>query len=246
MIKMNIVLIVLLAVLPAAALAQNVTPDVIFGSGNANGSFTIDTSAVSADDTIELGLRGKVRFNASGAPENTFNELAPGEYYFFAGVGPTQSFPTPTWAFEWSVNTNATGNGQYNVGDLTYELGLDTDPGAGTIFGAFDPITPSVSAPWYDHSMGDNTTANGAGVEAVDSPTYLSNLASLNVAQNSWRYSWFVPGFDPNVVGIYDIYLKAFLGGAEVAHTQIQVHVSYGEPVANEDASWGNVKALFR
>jgi hypothetical protein len=44
---------------------QDVTPDVIFGSGNANGAFTIDQS-----NGIELGLRGKLRFDASNQPEN--------------------------------------------------------------------------------------------------------------------------------------------------------------------------------
>lgn len=41
----------------------DVTPDVIFGTGNANGGFTIQRSA-----GVELALRGKLRENANGDP----------------------------------------------------------------------------------------------------------------------------------------------------------------------------------
>ena len=251
MLKMSIVLVVLLAALPAAAVLQydqNVTPEVIFGSGNANGHFTVSTGTAPEGDIIELGLRGKVRFNASGLPENTFNELFPGEYYFLAGVGTGQSGITPTWAFEWTVNTDATGLGNNKVGDFTYELGLDYDPSNGTNYVAFDPITQSLANPVADHAMGDNMTGNGGGVVATDPSSYLTYLTTLNVAQQSWRYSWFdVFGtFNPSEDGVYDIYLKAFDDGIQIAHTHIQVHVSFGEPVATEDASLGTIKALFR
>jgi hypothetical protein len=228
---------------------QDVTPDVIFGAGNLNGHFAVD-SVNTFMYTMELGLRAKVRFNSSGLPENTFNEFAPGEYYFQAGVATGQSGITPTWAFEWAVNCDATAFGMFHVGDFTYELGLDFDPSPGTNFWVFDPITPNTlpySAPYWDHSMGDNTTANGAGVEAGDAPTYASYLQTYNVAQQSWRYSWFdgFSTFNPNDTGVYDIYLAAFApGGNEVARTQIQVYV--GATVANEDAAWGQVKSLYR
>lgn len=239
-----------LLTVPAFALeyGQNVTPDVIFGDGNANGSFTVFTDATPTGDTIELGLRAKVRFNESGVPENTFNELAPGEYYFLAGVGTGQAFPTPTWAFEWTVNTDATGTGDFKVGDFTYELGLDYDPGPGTSYVVFDPITPTVDVPFWDHAMGDNSTANGAGVSATTEAEYLDYLSLYNVAQQSWRYSWFdaFGTFDPNEPGVYDIYLKMISYGTVYAHTHIQVHVGYGEPVASEDTTWGSVKSLFR
>ncbi|NCQ34420.1 hypothetical protein GW813_04935 [bacterium] len=243
-----LMLCMLLLAVPAFGLTydQNVTPDVIFGSGNANGHFTVDQA-----NGVELGLRGKVRFNASGLPENTFNELAPGEYYFLAGVGTGQSDITPTWAFEWSVNTDFAGAGNGLVGDFAYELGLDYDPSPATNYLVFDPITPNtlpMSAPYWDHSMGDNSTANGAGVEAGDAPTYTSYLQTYNVAQNSWRYSWFdgFSTFNPNDTGVYDIYLAAFSSGTEVARTHIEVHVYNETPVADEASTWGGVKSLFR
>ncbi len=69
-----------------AALIYNadVTPNVIFGSGNINGSFTVDQS-----NNVELGLRAKLRYDATGQPQNIFNSNGDGTYSFDAGVAPT-------------------------------------------------------------------------------------------------------------------------------------------------------------
>jgi hypothetical protein len=244
-----LILALVLLAIPASALdyGQDVTPDVIFGSGNANGHFTVHSNSHPAGDTLELGLRAKVRHNASGFPENTFNDFAPGEYYHLAGVAPTQSFPTATWSFEWTVNTDATGLGNYTVGDFTYELGLDTDPGPGTSYVTFDPITPPGDGTFADHAMGDNSTANGGGVTATSEAEYMTFLDTYNVAQNSWKYHWFVGSFDPTTEGIYDIYLKAIgSNGVTYGHTHIQVHVGYGEPVATESQTLGHLKSFYR
>ncbi|MFT5232028.1 MAG: hypothetical protein ACI9UQ_000046 [Candidatus Krumholzibacteriia bacterium] len=42
---------------------QNITPDVVFGSGNDNGAFT-----VGLQNGVELGLRGKLRFDPANMP----------------------------------------------------------------------------------------------------------------------------------------------------------------------------------
>ncbi len=52
----------------------NVTPDIIFGSGNSNGSFTGVTN-----NNIEVGLRGKQRYPAA----NVFNYPDTGGYLQF-------------------------------------------------------------------------------------------------------------------------------------------------------------------
>jgi len=83
---------------------QNVTPDVIFGSGNSNGSFTVDQN-----NNIELGLRGKLRYDATGLPQNIFNSNGDGTYSFNAGVAPTKSSPVGVWSFEWSINSDLSG-----------------------------------------------------------------------------------------------------------------------------------------
>jgi hypothetical protein len=96
------------------AKAANVTPDVIFGSGNANGSFTVSESG-----GVELGLRGKLRYNSAGLPENVFNYDGVKTYVFdpaFSNAPSNRSI----WNFEWSINSNADGNSGFNLDALTY------------------------------------------------------------------------------------------------------------------------------
>jgi len=212
---------------PAVAVAsiefdQDVTPDILFGSGNGNGSFTTDRN-----NGVELGLRAKLRFNASGLPEDTFNSNGDGTYSFQNIIAPTQSSPKAEWAFEWSVNTDflaPEGTG-YSLEDLTYELGLDTDPGLGVNYTVLDHITPSPAKDSWDHSIGDNSTGNGDGTETGDAYAYMDLLANNNVAQNSWQAHWFFgPSFDPEAVGTYAIYLLAKdSSGNVIAKTDIQV-----------------------
>jgi hypothetical protein len=215
---------------------QDVYPDVIFGSGTVNGEFTMGYDTTT---NIELGLRGKVRFNENNLPENTFNTNGDGTYTFVTG-SPTGgagwvSATTPRWAFEMHVNTDRYGSTGDKLSDLTYELGMDVDPGAGTNYLAWDFITPGESIPYtppvpvdsYDHSMGDNTTANGGGVEVYSDPVaYAANLAQYNVLQQAWNWEFFNEApfdtFDPNLPGKYDFYLAAFKNGEEVARTAIE------------------------
>ena len=211
---------------PAVAVAaiefdQNVTPDVIFGSGNGNGSFTTDRN-----NGVELGLRAKLRFNSAGQPEDTFNSNGDGTYSFQNIIAPTKSAPVAEWAFEWSVNTDflaPEGTG-YSLEDLTYELGLDTDPGLGVNYTVLDHITPSEAVPYWDHAIGNNSTGNGGGTGAAGAPAYMDLLANNNVAQNSWQAHWFFSPFDPEAVGTYAIYLLAKDSrGNVIAKTDIQV-----------------------
>lgn len=228
------------AALPAHAVIafdQNVTPDAIFGGGNANGSYTTDRVA-----GVEIGLRGKLRHNASGSPENTFNSNGDGTYSFNAGIAPTQSFPTAEWSFEWSINVNFDNSvpGR-SLDDLTYELGVDIDPGAGQSFETFDPINgieAIAGSVCWDHSLGDNSTGNGAGIEtagcrdsdpgvaAAAAVTYANNLETYNVAQNSWKPHWIFSTFDPRLGGTYTIYLAAIDGNTEIARSTIDIIVT--------------------
>jgi len=208
---------------------QDVTPDVIFGSGNANGAFTTDRS-----QGVELGLRGKLRFNASNSPENTFNSNGDGTYNFDAGTPPTgfsfdaNSPTTPVWNFEWSVNSDYTGDSGWNLDELAYILGIDFDPTLGTNFRAFDPINVTHA----DHAIGDNSTGNGAGTVAGDDSEYATLIGDNNVAQNSWSMEFFNEPpwdiFDPTVDGTYDIFLAADVNGDSVARSEIQIIVGEG------------------
>jgi hypothetical protein len=197
---------------------QNVTNNVIYGSGNANGGWTTDRN-----NGIELGLRAHVRFPL---PLNVFNSNGDGTYNHAAG----NDAGRPLWSFDWSVNTNTTGTTGLEVGELTYVLRMDYDPGPGTLFQTFDPI----NVPFADHSFGDNTTAEGAGVEAADAAGYATLLATSNLVQQSWRLDFFDSvafPFDPNLDGVYDFQLEALRGGNTAGVTSIQVIVGAGAAV---------------
>ena len=222
---------------------QNVTPDVIFGSGNSNGNFTVDRNG-----GVEIGLRAKIPFvgTTHSNGDGTFSyshaeqESAP-DSTFCPAVG-------GCWNFDWSVNTdfdtlettgndNATGN---KINDFTYRMGLDFDPSLGTNFLIFDPITPNtppLNVALFDHSIGDNDTANGDGLVTNDAETYASLINRHNVVQNSWRYAFFpihpTLTYDPTVDGTYDIFLEAIDNNQTVvARSDIQVIIGAGgQPV---------------
>lgn len=217
---------------------EDLTPNFIGASGVDNGFFTVDR-----DNGVEIGIRGKLRFNSSNQAENTFNSNGDGTYSFAAGQAPggfSFSQPpttTPVWSFDWGVNSDWDGSSGWNLDDLTYEMGLDFDPGPGTNFQVFDPITgvnPGLGIVQWDHAIGDNSTSQGGGTvipNNVNDPTgYATLLANNNVAQNSWNYEFFneppYDFFDPNIVGAYDIYLKAFDGATEVASITITILVT--------------------
>lgn len=204
---------------------QNVTPDVIFGSGNANGSFTVDRAS-----GVELGLRAKLRFDAANQPQNIFNSNGDGTYTFEDGLPPVGfgfqpfSTSTATWNFEWSINTNFDGSSGLALDDLTYQLGIDFDPGPGTNFQTFDPIITT----YADHAIGTNATPNGGGTTAVDATDYATLIGANNVAQNSWNMEFFDNAmfpFNGAITGQYQVYLAAFSGSTQVARTDITVNV---------------------
>lgn len=211
---------------------QNVTGNVIFGSGNANGGFTTTRSS-----GLEIGIRGKLRFDAANNPQNIYNSNGDGSYTFAAGNPPTGfgfdpgNPTTPIWNFDWSVNTDFDGSaGGKTVDAYTYQLGMDADASMGTNFMTFDFITAGVAAPFWDHSFGNNSTAANSGAEAGDLATYNALAGANNIVQNSWSYEFFnssspLSSFDPTVVGNYEIYIAAFDGLTEIGRTTITIDV---------------------
>ena len=204
----------------------DVTPDVIFGSGNANGGFTIQRSA-----GVELALRGKLR----EPKENTFNSNSDGSYSFSTR---TDLGDRSEWSYEFCINSDTSGTDAVPVGNFTYELGVDDDPTLGTNFLAFDPINavnPVVGSNYWDHYFGTSSTTNGGGSFASSPEEYATFLATKTVVQQSWRPHFFMPylNIDPAEVGVYDIYLKAFDNGTEIASVTIQIYVGaadFSEP----------------
>lgn len=222
--------------IPAQALLfdQDITPDVIFGSGNLNGGWTVDRQ-----NGIEVGLRAKVRYDvADDLPKNIFNSNGDGTYNH-AGGAPVSPATRARWNFEWSVNTDTqdtTGEPSSVLSEYFYLLEMDYDPGIGTDFVFFDPIIPGPA----DHSLGNNLTLNGQGLEAPGDGVYATLLADNNVAQQSWNLDFFDTlsslGFDPNVDGTYDFRFSvassiADLTQTPLASTSIQVIVGAGASV---------------
>lgn len=196
--------------LSAGALsAASVTPDVVFGSGNSNGSFTIENVGT---DPIELGLRGKLRYNDVGQPENTFNWDGVDTYTF----QPTTGTPAnrSVFNFEWSINVegaNLTISDFLTAGGSA-KLSFDIDPTAGVNFQSYDPFL-------FDAWYGTNATPNGGGTYAIGTP-----LAGATVAQNSVNYG-FIPGA-PLGQGTYEIGLSVFsANNSELGSTSITISV---------------------
>ncbi len=188
---------------------QNVTSDILFGDGNGNGAFTVDQQ-----NDVELGLRAKVRF------QSIYNSSGNGTYSFAPGTA---------WNFEWSVNSDFA-NQSRKLDALTYVLRVDTDPTSATDFTtySFDPINginPNFGTVLWDHGIGNNSTANGAGDDDAGRTvaTYAALLAANNVAQNSWRQIWF--GIDANAGGSYEFQLSAYDGQRLMAETAMTVNV---------------------
>jgi len=228
---------------------QDVTPDVIFGSGNANGGFTTDRQ-----NGVEIGIRAKIPF------VGTINSNGDGTYsYTLVETDHDEDGPGGTalrWNFDWTVNTDFDESAGLMIDDLTYELGMDSDPGPGTDFLKFDPVTPTGAVPFYDHSIGDNNTGNGLGDEAMTGPVYLNFLANYNVLQQSWRYSFFpiapLDSYDPDIPGLYTVYLLAKdEGGDVVARSEIQILIELpaGLPADKDECKkggWMTFSPLFK
>ncbi|MCX6878332.1 MAG: VPDSG-CTERM sorting domain-containing protein [Verrucomicrobia bacterium] len=168
------------------------TPGVFFGSGNANGSWTVDTAK-----GIELGLRTHQRYPS---PANVFNSGGDGTYAWADQLGYTGS-DRSSWNYDFSINVAGT---NLAVGDFTFQLWIDSDPGAGHAWTFFDPS-----------SIPDN---------AVSGTAYEQN--SENV-----RFSGVgIPGYNNTIAGSYDFSLRAYdkTSGDLLANTYMRVNVNNG------------------
>jgi hypothetical protein len=153
---------------------QDVTPRIIFGLGNDNGAFTVGMA-----NGIELGIRGKVRYNPVAAdgtlcgPLSKYNSNGDGSYSFPAGNCGSNTYPV--WSFDWSINSDvgceATQTTCSPLSAYDYELKLDSDSSYRTNFAvSFDPINPTASFPVWDHSLGTGSTKQGTGSTASSPP----------------------------------------------------------------------------
>lgn len=111
-------------------------PGVYFGAGNVNGNFTIGT-----DNGIELGLRAKNRATGALLDGSSGTYFAdPGHY---AGGGSKAQ-----WNYEFSFNLSGLSDNE----GLSFLLGVDHDPSAGTAYTWVDART----------YFGDNATSGSS------------------------------------------------------------------------------------
>ena len=198
---------------------QDVTPNVIFGTGNGNGFFTVERNSSAK---VEVGLRAKIPF------KSLYNSQGDGTYVFTLAETDYDDDPnTPNrWNVEFSINTDyldLTSSGN-NLDDFLYEVGIDQDPSEGVNFTTSDPIKGQLAA-FAGHSMGNNSTPQSGGVE----PSFLdytSSLPNYNVIQNSIGYTY--QGYDPAIDATYDIYLLIKSGATILAKAEIQVIIGAG------------------
>jgi hypothetical protein len=194
----------------------NVTPNAIFGSGNANGSYTGET-----DNNIEVGLRAKQRFPAA----NVFNYDGVDRYVFDSAVLNTNPANRSVFNFEWSVNVDQSGTSGAMLSGFGYRFSFDTDPTAGVAFTTIDPFN---TAGYFDHSFGSNATPNGAGTEFASLALMQAELGNYSVAQQSTNLGF---GFstDPDLPGLYSFKFEVFDLSAPtrtLSSAQILVEVS--------------------
>ncbi len=198
---------------------QDVTPNVIFGTGNGNGFFTVERNSSAK---VEVGLRAKIPF------QSLYNSQGDGTYVFTLAETDYDNDPnTPNrWNVEFSINTDyldLTSSGN-NLDDFLYEVGIDQDPSEGVNFTTSDPIKGQLAA-FAGHSMGDNSTPQSGGVEP-NFLVYTSSLPNYNVIQNSIGYTY--QGYDPAIDATYDIYLLIKSGATILAKAEIQVIIGAG------------------
>jgi hypothetical protein len=211
---------------------QNITPDILFGSGVGNGGFTCDRA-----NNIEACARGKVRFSIPGdAPQNVFNDNGDGTYNH-SGGHPASNASRARWSVDWGFNVDLNGSSGRDLKDFTFLIEIDYDPTAGTNFLAFDPITgpdPRTGVIFYDHGIGDNNTANGQGDNDINPLTrtvgsYDALIDNNNVAQNSWQMNFFTSvspqSFSPDIGGIYTWRLSVFDDSVLQVRTSIDIVV---------------------
>ncbi|MEK7641677.1 MAG: PEP-CTERM sorting domain-containing protein [Patescibacteria group bacterium] len=198
-------LVISSAVPASAATVYDDTQVAIYGGGNPNTGWV---TSFNPNLNLNLSLRAKDRSDGS-TPNN-----GAGTYLFSPGsyAGPVRA----KWNYEFSINTDPSNGGLQKLDDFDFYLSAN-GPG-------FGPFTINVLTTYLDNSYGDNTTANGAGVEGLSGVFAPFN----NIGQNSQNIVF--AGGDLNALGLYSFSLYATAlgagsGGARVAQVDMAVLV---------------------
>lgn len=190
--------------------AGMITPGIIWGEGNTNQGFTVETFA-----DVELGLRAKLRYPTPSDQLGTGIVQDADGNYIFDTTGKAVPSDRSIFNFDWSINTKG------DALDLfTFVLGVDYDPTFGVDLFEYDPVSVAYlgdSDSWINTDGGKSPIPQ----TVVDTTT---DLSLFSVAQNSVNMG-FLPGA-PLGAGAYQISLSAFdRNGDSLGATTINVIV---------------------
>lgn len=185
----------------AVSFDANVTPGVYYGSGNANGGWTVDTA-----NGIELGLRTHQRYPS---PANIFNSGGDGTYAWADTTGYNGAENRSSWNYDFSINVAGTSD---TIGDFVFKLYIDSDPGAGQTWTVFDP----------------KLIPDNANPSAPYGPSDLGSQYAQNSENVRWPLVG-IPGYDNTIAGSYDFALQAYNSSGDLqAQTHMRVNVNGG------------------
>ena len=191
------------------AYGGTITPDIIFGSGNTNRGFTVETVG-----DLELGLRAKQRYtSANDAIGVGIVQDAAGNY-LFDSTAQTVPAGRSVWNFDWSINSDIA-NGTTALDAYSYQIAVDYDPSAAENMLTYDPLS-AISTGYY---LGTNASGNGSAVFESGGD---ENFSLFNVAQNSVNMGFLGA---PLGAGQYRVELSAFSGSTLIGSTSIDVYV---------------------
>ncbi len=192
-----------------------VTPGVIYGSGNGNGSFTGETR-----NNIEVGLRAKQRYPKAGI----YNYDGNNTYTFDSTILTTNPADRSVFNFDWAINVDQDGTSGKKLSDFDYLLYWDVDKTTATSYLSGNPF----ASPFYfDHELGNNSTVAGGSAKATNLLGLLANMPLYNVAQQSTNLGFgFSP--DPDAPGQYGFKFEVLAKGTDnvLASSEILVNVT--------------------
>lgn len=203
------------AVLGTAASAGTINPEIIFGSGNTNRGFTVNTVG-----DLELGLRAKRRYtDANDALGVGIVQDAAGNY-LFDSTGQTVTAGRSLWNFDWSINSDVV-DGSDKLSAYTYVIAVDYDGSAAEDMETYDPL--GLLQQYY---LGDNSSGNGGATQRNAFSLALAgeSFDDFNVAQQSVNLG-FLDGSPDLGAGQFRVSLTAFKNNDIYASTSINVFV---------------------
>lgn len=173
-------------------------PGIYYGSGNANGYFTVDT-----ENNIELGLRAHVRYPT---PQNVFNSSG-NDVYSFNDSSTISPANRGSWNYDFSINVNANGSGTATLSDYTFTLMVDSNPGAGETWNSFDPTLIPDNAPSGSATIAQNSENPGFAVVGI--PGYNPDIAGT--------YDFILSAYDLSGGLVAQTYMRVDVNGGTVS-----------------------------